>query len=622
MQVVAVQLDIFHFMGIAPKAPEQQSLRLGRRTVLVGPNNAGKSTVVRLLQLIATLITECGLSPEIRLPRDKLDQGYWWNRDVKVPLHASLTLEYDKEYATELNYAPGAAALDGRAIVDFTAVFLRDYAYVRFEYRQIAARAFQEPALPPVWTPNCGGYESSSTSLGANWRQPAEGGARNIERLAQDWARSTRFFAPVRSLTADARPNSWYLPNDFLQKFHQLHLDASRADEFASLRRQVIGNINAVLEPSRIAKIRELRISGQATNRPVLFLTFESQNASEVRLDNVGSGLAELIIVVSTLSTDADLPYLNYFIEEPESHLHPGLFCRFLDFLTSNQKLNLVITSHSPVALDMVGEESRIYHVAQIPDAGSVFKECPGISARHSILDALGVAPASLLQTNCVVWVEGPSDRLYLREWIRLWCRDNDERLVEGSDYSFVFYGGKVLARVSFWDESVLGDDLISAIAICRSCIFVMDRDIAPTAPTTELRETKQRIIREAEVDPKHRLAVVTTGIEIENDVDDGVFASGIKAFVSTKEWRGHIGTPVFLPAVKYTRAVLDSLTGPADRPEREKTEDQISNCLALKFELARRVVDASTSYQSKVSQPVYVDQIARFILQCRLPQA
>ncbi|SHU60945.1 Uncharacterised protein [Mycobacteroides abscessus subsp. bolletii] len=49
----------------------------------------------------------------------------------------------------------------------------------------------------------------------------------------------------------------------------------------------------------------------------------------------------------------------------------------------------------------------------------------------------LGYRPSDLLQANYVVWVEGPSDRTYIRRWLQIANPD----LQEGIDYSIMFYG-------------------------------------------------------------------------------------------------------------------------------------------------------------------------------------
>lgn len=46
----------------------------------------------------------------------------------------------------------------------------------------------------------------------------------------------------------------------------------------------------------------------------------------------------------------------------------------------------------------------------------------------------LGYRPSDLLQANAIIWVEGPSDRIYINHWLDQQAPD----LVEGIDYSIM----------------------------------------------------------------------------------------------------------------------------------------------------------------------------------------
>lgn len=55
----------------------------------------------------------------------------------------------------------------------------------------------------------------------------------------------------------------------------------------------------------------------------------------------------------------------------------------------------------------------------------------------NEIKSRIGVKASDLLQSNCVIWVEGPSDRIYIKKWIELFDGHN---LEEGLDYQFIYY--------------------------------------------------------------------------------------------------------------------------------------------------------------------------------------
>ena len=79
-----------------------------------------------------------------------------------------------------------------------------------------------------------------------------------------------------------------------------------------------------------------------------------------------------------------------------------------------------------------------------------------------------------MLQANGLIWVEGPSDRIYLNCWIELYT---DGRLREGHDYQCVFYGGALLARVEFKSPEDEATELANLFQINHNLIVVCDGD-------------------------------------------------------------------------------------------------------------------------------------------------
>ena len=124
----------------------------------------------------------------------------------------------------------------------------------------------------------------------------------------------------------------------------------------------------------------------------------------------------------------------------------------------------------------------------------------------RDILRDLHYRASDLLQTNGIIWVEGPSDRLYINRWLELSC----SKFTEGVDYSIMFYGGACLANLSATDSGPT-EDFVELLRINSNVVVVIDRDgYLPDAP---LREYKQRI--RTEVGPDK--CWITEGREIEN---------------------------------------------------------------------------------------------------------
>ena len=233
------------------------------------------------------------------------------------------------------------------------------------------------------------------------------------------------------------------------------------------------------------------------TSEDAIYISMHDQR---LPLESYGSGLHQLVILCAALAMHDDHVVC---IEEPEIHMHPELQRKFLRFIADETTNHYFITTHSNVFLDFLPNVA-VYHVAH-DGTKSTVTHVEATAGVRNVLTDLGYKASDLLQTNCVIWVEGPSDRVYLNRWLNLTAPE----LVEGIHYAIIFYGGKLLAHFAAADDSV--DDRVNVLRINRHAIFMMDRDAVK--PNDKLNATKERIQEETGVDQ----CWVTQGREIEN---------------------------------------------------------------------------------------------------------
>ena len=217
-----------------------------------------------------------------------------------------------------------------------------------------------------------------------------------------------------------------------------------------------------------------------------------------------------------------------FAIEEPENNLHPALLRRLLNFLADQREqkgFTLIITTHSPIGIDWSAKrsDSQIIHV-QHDGRDAKTRTATAYHQSREIIEDLDFRASDILQANGLIWVEGPSDRIYLRRWLDL---ASDGQLKEGVHYTTMFYGGKLLSHLDALppNESTA---LISLLSINRNAALLMDSDrhkgtVSRPKPRMKLNTTKRRIKKELEKIGGY--AWVTEGREVENYTPIGVFA-------------------------------------------------------------------------------------------------
>lgn len=246
-----------------------------------------------------------------------------------------------------------------------------------------------------------------------------------------------------------------------------------------------------------------------------IFLT-EKGGSGRFALSESGSGLKTIILVLINLIIIPSLE--KYFkcknivfgFEELENNLHPALQRRLFEFLYNFSIENdsyFFLTTHSHIAINTFFDkpEASIYHVIK-KGRSSIVRKIENYIDKVEILNDLDVKASDLLQSNGIIWVEGPSDRVYINKWLEIICNN---KYIEGRDYQFMYYGGRLLSHYSANQEN----NLISILMTNRNAAIVMDSD--KTNRQSKINLTKQRILDEFE--RYGMFAWITKGKEIEN---------------------------------------------------------------------------------------------------------
>lgn len=253
-----------------------------------------------------------------------------------------------------------------------------------------------------------------------------------------------------------------------------------------------------------------------------------SLNGFPYEITELGSGVEQVLQILANIYyKDSDvIEGKNIFIEEPEAHLHPKALIKLMELFQTDEILNkhrYFIFSHSNSLLDCMNDDWSIYWVWKEKDTGTTrLTQCENRNNTYELLDSIGVRPSQLLQSNLVIWVEGPSDRIYINKWIAIL---SENKYIEGRHYSFMMYGGSLIYHYGIFNEhkeeisysNQESKDLIDILSTSRFAVVVADRDREDQESPLKPRLEKLKVLIDG-MEKSNRIKLWTTfGREIEN---------------------------------------------------------------------------------------------------------
>jgi predicted ATP-dependent endonuclease of OLD family len=296
----------------------------------------------------------------------------------------------------------------------------------------------------------------------------------------------------------------------------QRMLNNDKHEDRAFVRDVILDELNHIYGPDG-GFVRLYTVRREKDQKEIWEVFLEAANGAQVPVSKMGSGVKSILLALLALHVVpriAPIPELGNYVflfEELENNLHPAIqkrLFRYLRQFAEDKKCTMCITTHSHVVIDLFSRDpaAQILHVTHDPDNKGLSLVQPiSTRAHHSqVFDDLEVRASDLLQSNCVVWVEGPSDRIYFNKWIEAF----DPDLREHNHFEFAFTGGTLLSHYTYDDPN--DEERIEARRINRNAIILMDKDLE-----SGLKERVRRV--SDEIKRNDGLAWITEGKEVEN---------------------------------------------------------------------------------------------------------
>ncbi|PKE62347.1 ATP-dependent nuclease [Macrococcoides caseolyticum] len=290
----------------------------------------------------------------------------------------------------------------------------------------------------------------------------------------------------------------------------------------------------------------------------------------KVSVSDSGSGLRTILLVLIKLFLEYNENVHKFIIfEELENNLHPQIQRNLFNFVfkwIEDKKSTLFLTTHSSVPINYVtdNKNSQLLHVYKDNNITKIKRIFSFIGNDYLFRD-LDIRASDLLQTNGIIWVEGPSDRIYLNKWIEIMSKG---KLIEDKHYQIMFYGGRLLSHLTGKTKDSFSnkeeENLISLLLTNRNSAILIDSDKRKKG--ARLNNTKTRIKNEFKENGK--FVWITKGKEIENYLSREVLKNTfeiddeIGQYETIKEVidRNSININYDAQKVKYSRQLVENI--------------------------------------------------------------
>ncbi|MCR8927460.1 ATP-binding protein [Priestia megaterium] len=340
---------------------------------------------------------------------------------------------------------------------------------------------------------------------------------------------------------------------------------------------------------------------------------------TEQNIFDLGDGIQSLIILTFPLFKFLE-ENLLLFIEEPELYLHPGMQRKFMEIIMDKQFAHhqFFFTTHSNHFLDMTLDMDKIsvykFKKELGEHSGAVTEEIDATfsienvsNEDRSVLQELGVKNSAVLLSNSTIWVEGITDRFYIRRFLKVFQESNPnlKQFKEDVHYSFVEYSGGNITHWSFLDDYEKEADeshaSMNADKICSTLFLISDKDGDKKQPRQEkLKEVLGERYYCLECKEIENILSADTIREVIAEYEQGTLEHLKKKEFTQEDYKN-----------QYLGTYIDGLLPEGNRKRKGKYGSK-SGTITSKLEFCKRAINHIDSYEQlseeakNLSQAIY----------------
>jgi ABC-type cobalamin/Fe3+-siderophores transport system ATPase subunit len=401
-----LDLTIKNYRCFPDSNPARLSVRKGF-TGFVGPNNSGKSALLRFFYEFRELFSRVSGDPLGALHGRNVAFNLAGVSDITAVFsndnRRSISIEIDFLPSSQDQAPAGPDLLPTRLVIEV----LRDQNVYRILEFHTAVGSLGTNSEHVISTSEIGRFlVFREASQRRAYLEPA------LTALAS-LARTTYLGAFRNAINVGGSQNYFdiLVGEQFLRAWRQLKTGTSRQQASAFFR--LTDNIRQIFGFNQM----EINTSDDNKNLQVFV------DGKPFWLDELGSGIAQFILVLASLATREQAYIL---VDEPELNLHPSLQIDFVTTIGSYASEGVLFGTHSIGLARAVGQQ--VYALKRLREGVSDMQPLEGIPRLAEFLGELSFSGYRELGFERVLLVEGPHDVTTVQQFLRK--RNLDHKIV------------------------------------------------------------------------------------------------------------------------------------------------------------------------------------------------